>query len=217
MLALFKILFSFMIIVSNNQPTMIGKYLNSQLRDYEKIEHVVLSPKNIESCSFSIDNEREFKINGNYGYIPVKEKNRDGSIRNSLVTVKLKLYKKVLVANRSMKKKENISNADFTVKYKEVSTLRFQPIGEFENLGYYRCKFHITENTILQGSMIEKIPDIQIGDRIEAFFTNNSVAISFDATSRSEGSIGNIIKIKSDDQRIFKAKVLNNSTVKIIE
>ncbi len=53
--------------------------------------------------------------------------------------------------------------------------------------------------------------------RIEAFYTNNSVAISFAATSRSEGSVGNIIKIKSDDQRIFKAKVLNNTTVKIIE
>ena len=65
--------------------------------------------------------------------------------------------------------------------------------------------------------MIEKIPDIKVGDRIEAYFINNSVAISFDATSRSEGSVGSIIKIKSDDQRIFKAKVLNNSTVKIIE
>ena len=217
MFAFIKILLSFMIIVSNNQQTIIGDYLTRQLTDFEKIEHIVLSPKNIEQSLISIDEERDFKINGNYGYIPVKEKNRDGSYRNTLITVKLKLFKKVLVANRSLRKKENISNGDFTVKYKEVSTLRFEPIGEFENLGYYRCKFNISDNTILQGSMIEKIPDIKIGDRIEAFFTNNSVAISFDATSRSEGSIGNIIKIKSDDQRIFKAKVLNNSTVKIIE
>lgn len=217
MLALFKIMLTLLLIGDNSQQTIINNYLKTQLNDYEKIEYIVLSPKDIEQYSIIIDNSREFQKNGNYGYLPVIEKNNDGSFRNSVVTVKLKLFKKVLVANRALRKKENISSSDFILKYKEVSTLRFQPIGEFESLEYYRCKFNISENTILQCSMIEKIPDIRVGDRIEAFFTNNSVAISFDATSRSEGSVGSIIKIKSDDQRIFKAKVLNNSTVKIIE
>ncbi|MCW8848615.1 MAG: flagellar basal body P-ring formation chaperone FlgA [Melioribacteraceae bacterium] len=217
MLALFKIILALFLIGDNSQQTIIGEYLKTQLNEYEKIEHTVIAPKNIEQYSIMIDDSRDFKLNGNYGYVPVKEKNNDGSFRNSLVTVKLKLFKKVMVANRQLRKKENLSNSDFTIKYKEVSTLRFQPISENESLEYYRCKFNVSENTILQNSMIEKIPDIEVGDRIEAFYTNNSVAISFDATSRSEGSVGNIIKIKSDDQRIFKAEVLNNSTVKIIE
>ena len=217
MLAFFEILFALILIGNNSQHTIISNYLKTQLNEYEQIEHIVISPKGIEQYSIRIDNSREFKVNGNYGYVPIKEKGIDGSYKNSLVTVRLKLYKKVLVANRPLRKKENISIEDFTVKSKEVSTLRFKPIGEFESLDYYRCKFNVSENTILQLSMIEKIPDIKVGDRIEAFFTNNSVAISFDATSRSEGSVGNIIKIKSDDQRIFKAKVLNNTTVKIIE
>lgn len=217
MLALLEILLVLLLLGDNNQQNIIGEYLKTQLNDYEKIEHIVLSPKDIEQYSIMIDSSREFKINGNYGYVPVKEKNDDGSFRNSIVTVKLKLFKKVLVSNRQLRKKENISNADFTLKYKEVATLRFQPINDYERLEYYRCKFNISENTILQNSMIEKIPDIKVGDRIEALFTNNSVSISFDATSRSEGSVGNIIKIKSDDQRIYKAEVLNNSTVKIIE
>jgi flagella basal body P-ring formation protein FlgA len=65
--------------------------------------------------------------------------------------------------------------------------------------------------------MIEKIPDVKIGDRINAIFTNNSVNISFSVTSRSEGIAGEIVRVKRDDKKIFKAKVINNTTVKIIE
>jgi len=65
--------------------------------------------------------------------------------------------------------------------------------------------------------MIEQIPDVEIGDRVEAIFNNKSVNISFNVTARSEGISGGVIKVKRDDKKIFKARVINNSTVKIIE
>ena len=74
MLALFKILLTLMLMGNNTQQTIISNYLKSQLHDYDKIEHTILSPKDIEQYSIIIDSSREFQINGNYGYVPVKQK-----------------------------------------------------------------------------------------------------------------------------------------------
>ncbi|MCB0750555.1 MAG: flagella basal body P-ring formation protein FlgA, partial [Ignavibacteriae bacterium] len=41
--------------------------------------------------------------------------------------------------------------------------------------------------------------------------------ISFAVTARTEGVAGEQIVVKNDDKKIFKAKIINNTTVKIIE
>ncbi len=65
--------------------------------------------------------------------------------------------------------------------------------------------------------MIENIPDIRVGDRVIAIYNNNSVNITFAVTARTSGEAGRIIKVKRDDKKLFKALVVNNTTVKIIE
>lgn len=217
MVAIVKILFSLLLITNSNQKLAINDYLKTELSEYQKIEYTIVSPKGVDLSIISVDNSREFKLNGSFAYLPIKQKSNNGSFINSLLTLRLKLYKNVLVANRSLRKNEILNKSDFSLKSKEVSSLRFTPISSFDMLDNYRSRLKISEKSILQDGMIEKIPDIEIGDRVEALFINNSVTIGFSATSRSEGYVGNIIKVKSDDQRIFKAKVINNTTVKIIE
>lgn len=217
MIAIVKILFSLMLITNSNQKFVINDYLKAQLSEYQKIEFTIVSPASVDLSLISIDNSREFKHNGSFAYLPIKQKSNNGGYINSFLTLRLKLYKNVLVANRSLRKNEILNKSDFSLKSKEVSSLRFPPISSFDMLDKYRCRLKISEKSILQDGMIEKIPDIEIGDRVEALFISNSVSIGFTATSRSEGCVGNIIKVKSDDQRIFRAKVINNTTVKIIE
>ncbi len=217
MIAIVKILFSLLLITNSNQKLAINDYLKIQLSEYQKIEYTIVSPRGVDLSMISVDNSREFKVNGSFAYLPIKQKSNNGSSINSLLTLRLKLYKNVLVANRSLRKNEILNKSDFSLKSKEVSSLRFSPISSFDMLENYRCRLKISEKSILQNGMIEKIPDIEIGDRVEALFINNSVTIGFSATSRSEGYVGNIIKVKSDDQKIYKAKVINNTTVKIIE
>ena len=65
--------------------------------------------------------------------------------------------------------------------------------------------------------MIEQIPDIKVGDNIEALYINKSVSINFPVTARTEGVTGDLIRVKNRENHIFKARILNNSTVKIIE
>jgi flagella basal body P-ring formation protein FlgA len=211
------ILFSFLLVGNDNQELNIDNYLNKHLSDFNRIEYTIVSPKNINLSSCVIDDSRNVKVTGNFAYVPVRELKNNGSFKNALITLKLKLFKNVLVSNRTIVKKEYLNINDFEIVEKEVSTLRFAPVDVSSPIDYYRSRLKISENSILQKSMLEKIPDVQIGDRIEAMFINNSVSISFAVTARSEGVVGDLIKIKRDDKKIFKAKIINNSTVKIIE
>lgn len=217
MIGIVKILFSLLLITNSNQKLVINDYLKAQLSEYQKFEYSIVSPVSVDLDLISVDDSREFKLNGSFAYLPIKQKSDNGTYVNSFLTLRLKLYKEVLVANRSLRKNEILNKSDFSLKSKEVSSLRFSPISSFDMIENYRCRLKISKKSILQDGMIEKIPDIEIGDRVEALFISNSVTIGFTVTSRSEGYVGNIIKVKNDDQKIYKAKVINNTTVKIIE
>lgn len=194
----------------------IQAYLSKHLGDYNKIEYKIISPKKIKLSSCEFDDSRSFKTDGSYAYVPI-QLSKNGVTKNSLLTLKLKLFKNVLVSNRTIRKKENLNLNDFQMIEKEVSELRFEPIDVNNTVNQFRSKFKISKNSILQQSMIEKIPDVRVGDRVEAMFVNNSVNIRFSVTARSEGIVGDIIRIKRDDNKIFKSKIINNTTVKIIE
>ena len=203
-------------IVSYTQGSDIKDYLVKQLKDYTKIEYKIISPKNADLTKLKIDDSRELKVTRDLAYLPVII-TENAEVKNSIFTLRLKLYKSVLVANRTIKKNEYLQAADFSIIVKEVSQLRFTPLESTFNFNEYKAKFNVPEKSVLQVSMIERIPEIEIGDRIEAVFMNNSLNIKFAATARSEGIAGKIIRVRRDDNRVFKARVINNKTVKIIE
>ena len=214
--ALFNILFS-LILIGSNEKIDITDYLQKQLSDYNKIEYQIISPKKVNLSKCSIDNSRNLKVEGSYAYLPVKFSGNNENSKNSLITLKLKLFKNVLQNNRKIDKRENLDPNYFNIVEKEVTSLRFEPIDVSASISNYRAKFRIAENSILQESMIEKIPDIRVGDRVTAIYNNNSVNIKFAVTARTSGEAGKIIKVKRDDKKLFKALVVNNTTVKIIE
>jgi flagella basal body P-ring formation protein FlgA len=203
--------------VNNNIEENIDNCLYEYFPECTRIEYTIVSPQNIDLSQFQLDNNRELKLQGSYAYLPVKEFNSNGISKNTIITLKLNVFKKVLVANRDIKKKQYLNLQDFHYDEKEILSLRYPPADILLPVDDYRSRRNIKENSVLQISMLEKIPDIEVGDRVEAVFNNSSVNISFNVTARSEGVAGSIIKVKRDDRKIFKAQVINNSTVKIIE
>ena len=213
---LFNILFS-LILIGSNEKIDINNYLQERLSDYNKIEYQIISPKQVNLRKCTIDNSRDLKVEGSYAYLPIKYAGYEDNGKNSLLTLRLKLYKNVLQNNRTIDKKESLDPNYFNIVEKEITSLRFEPVDVKASLSNYRAKFKIAENSILQKSMIENIPDIRVGDRVTAIFNNNSVNIAFAVTARTAGEVGKIIKVKRDDKKLFRARVVNNTTVKIIE
>ncbi len=217
MLNLFNILLFIAVGINHNTDSIITKYLSEKLSSYNRFSYELVSPKTIDFSKVKIDESRKFKLNRDYGYLPVKIKTPRGKTNNSVLTVRLKLFKNVLVANRTISKSEYLSKSDFKVLEKEVSKLRDDPYTNLNNITGLRAKTVISSEVVLQNNMIEQIPDILPGDRVDAIYSKGIVIVSFPAVSRSRGVVGDIIKIKRDDNRIFKARILNNNKVKIVE
>jgi len=209
----------FVFIPHNELETEIENYLSKRLQDYSKWNYSVLT--NLDKLArknsmLEIDKEREFQINGNYGYIPIKEK---GSVKSSstFITVKLNLYKEVLCATRKIAAGSELNPVDFELIEKEVSTLKEEPVENYNAINGYTAKLSIGKNMILLQGMIRVSNAIKIGDEITAVYTNGGVDISFSAKARTEGKIGDQIQIVNKDNKIFRAKILDAVSVIITE
>ncbi|MBK8945042.1 MAG: flagellar basal body P-ring formation protein FlgA [Ignavibacteriae bacterium] len=212
MILAFKILLTTILFFNN--ADVIEKYLKKHLTNVKKYEYKI---PNHTMDEIIPDESREFRLEKNYAYIPVNIFNGKGEKKQGIVTIKIKLFQDVLVTSRYINKNEELSLNDFKIEEKEVSTLRAEPILDFKNINKYRARINISSESIIEKNMIEIIPDIKSGDNVNAIYNKGIIQISFNATARSEGIIGEIIKIKTDDKKIFKAEILNNNTVKIIE
>ena len=199
---LINIFLLFLILNSISFGIDVRKYLSEKLKDYSKFSYDIVSPKKANLSEYDIDTSREIKISSDLAYLPVI-KSKNGEINHSFLTLRVKLYKEVLITTKPIMKNQYLTINDFEVVNKEVSRLRFEPIETSLNLGNYRSRLNIKENTILQNTMIEKIPDIETGDRVEAVYNNHSLNIRFNVTARSEGIAGSIIRVKRDDNKNF--------------
>ncbi len=193
----------------------IKEYLHANLINYDSFEYRLL-PTESNIKSMSIDESREFVLKNKYGYIPVIIKGKNGE-RKSLITVRLKLMKKVAVANRLIRRGENISPEDFTIREADVTGLRFPPVISLRDKGNLKSKVNIREGEILTRNMIEQGEIIYAGNKVKAVYSTGAVMVTFDAEARSAGKVGEVIRVKRNDGIIFKGKIINKYEVKIVE
>jgi flagella basal body P-ring formation protein FlgA len=210
-----KILLSLFLLNSNYST--IENYLKKHLQNYKKYEVTISSQKEISAKQFIPDETREFKLERNYAYVPVNIILENGAISQGILTLKLKLYKDVYVAARKIYKNEELSASDFMIEEKEISSLRVDPISSVKNIEKFKARFNISSETVIGANMLEPIPDVKIGDNVHAIYSKGVVNISFDAVARKSGVIGDIINIKNEEKKIFKAEILSYNTVKIVE
>ena len=100
------VLISILLLVSQPGSDLkndISKYLNNHFKEYEKFEYEIIRIPSGYSA-IEILNDKEFKINGTMAYIPVKIR-RNKHIAQSYISIRLKLYKVVLVTVRDVKRK----------------------------------------------------------------------------------------------------------------
>jgi flagella basal body P-ring formation protein FlgA len=65
--------------------------------------------------------------------------------------------------------------------------------------------------------MIELLPAVYSGDKLIARIRYGNVVVSTDAYARNDGTIGEVIKIRTKNNKQFKAEILDSKNVKIIE
>lgn len=217
MLKYFFIL-SFILCASINALSF-DEYLTKELSEYSRFEYEAAAlPSDIQKLDdarMSIDNNRSIKLNGSFLYVPIELKKENGQLLKSTITLKVKLYKYVFVALNSIKRGELISPLEFDYIEKEVTGIRSSTNINFNKK--YRARTNISESSILELSIIEETPIVNIGSEVNAFKMVGNVMISFTAKAREEGKLGESIKILREDNKVFKAEVLDSLNVKIVE
>ncbi|NOG97164.1 MAG: flagellar basal body P-ring formation protein FlgA [Ignavibacteriae bacterium] len=202
--------------VKKEAELKVEKYLNQRLTNCESFEFEIFNiPKNISD--FKIKENDEFVISGSICYIPIKAVRNNHSEFNSLLSVKIKRYSKILAAVNSIENKSELYPADFEYKTIDITALRGEPITELNSISSFRAKCFIKSGDVLTENMIELLPAVYSGDKITANIKYGNVIVSTDAYARNDGSIGDIIKIRTRDNKQFKAEILDSKNVNIIE
>ena len=196
--------------------TELQKYVLRNYSSYEKIEFQITD--NLSAVSkIVIDDEREPRLNKNTLLVPVKLISRNKSESKSFITLKVKLYKTVFVASQDIQKDELISNDQFRKELKEVSQLNGTLFNEGDFPVATKSKVKIKEGNILLNEMIEKSPDVLPNERLILHAGRNGVDITTEVVSREKGNIGDIIRVVSDQKKIFSAKIIDRYNVLLIE
>ncbi len=213
---LFYILFLFLFVGARGQANSFDKYLKKELKDYNSFSYeVVTLPRSVKSLDdkrLAIDDERELRMQKGFAYVPALVK--VGSETNKcIVTLKVKLYKDVLVANRKIKKGEAFSPFDFKVEMRDVSLIGGKIVSGKEDLNNYRADITINKGDVLTERMIEAIPLIKRGDEVTVFAQYGSVVVNFPAIAREDGVKGEKIRVIRDDKRMFRAEVVDSKSV----
>jgi len=166
--------------------------------------------------SFEIAADKRFKFDNGYGYIPIYINSKAITKKDSYITVKLKLYKKVLVAEENININKKLTPSMFNYVEKNIETLFSKPVEGLFKLTNTLAKRKIKKGMILQEDMIKKVPVIQRGSIVTAYKINGNVEITFKAKARNDASIGDKINLVAN-RRIYKGIVVNKNYIKIIE
>ncbi len=82
---------------------------------------------------------------------------------------------------------------------------------------HYVARRHIKAGSILSYDQLKKRRDIARNDTVTALIKDGGLVLSFQAKALQEGDVGDVIKIRKDYKKRFKARILSNTTVEVIE
>lgn len=215
MKSILLILFSFLFVSQNSIENELRDYLLKRFSDCEKLEYEIASNIKLSTIE-GIDYSREYSVNKNIVTIPVLLR-KNQSTANSYLSVKIKLYKTVLVAAENIDRNEILFNNNFRKEVKDVSILNGTPISELDNNSGLVSKLYIRQGSVLLREMTEGVPDIENNQRVTLHAGKNGVDISLDVTTREKGFIGDIIRVVTPENKILRAKIIDKNNVVIEE
>ena len=193
----------------------INKYLDKAFSSYEGYDYqIVQMPK---GESIKLVRKNELNLHKNLLYLPIEIKDNLNRTRNSFITLKVKLYKNVLVVKNSLERNQVFSSTNLRIEKLDINQINGTPFTDINEITDYRSKINIQPETVLIKEIIELKPVIYTGDKISARVIKGKVMLTVDAFSRQDGAKGDIIKIRTKNNKQFTAKVIDSKNVLIIE
>lgn len=199
--------------------TALHTYLKKELQGAESFTFTIASQPSVlkvAGASYTIETSKDLRMNGSYAYVPILIHNTNGTTLKSLITLRITVSKKVLRTKKSINAGEEISNADVEEVVESISEVRGEPIQSFSSKGNIAA-IRIPEGTILTRTMVETKPDVLAGETVSAYVAQGSVVVKLNATARESGSVGDIIRVVTGDNKLLRGKIENETVVRIVD
>lgn len=199
---------------SGNFENNLKQYLSLKLKGYESFSFKIITK--VDAGKITIPETAEFKKHGKYGYITAQNI-VNGKVEKFIITVELTLYKEVLAAKDDIKPKEEIESSELVSRLVDVASLPGKAAESFDQISGRRSKTFIRKGEPVLIENTEKLPDINLGQSVTAVMIRGNVMINMPAFARQEGYTGDVIKIRTTDNKYFFAKIYDKNRVLIIE
>lgn len=132
------------------------------------------------------------------------------------VPVEIKAYKDVLVASSFLEREKMLTKGDVLTQRKEISTMI-----EYALTDDTLKKDVITKKAFRAGEIIDRRfvrlkPDVQRNNSVTAYFSNDNLTVSIDATALSDGMIGEYIGVENKAyKKVYTGKIIGENKVLI--
>lgn len=130
--------------------------------------------------------------------------------------VRIARFADVLVSSEHIKRHETLTAEMFIIDRREITSFSEQPLVDPVAVLGLRTKRTINKNHILTSSMVEKIPDVSIGQEVAIVYSLGGLEVSGRGTAVESGYIGEQIKVKNQQSRkIIMGTIADGQSVSV--
>jgi flagella basal body P-ring formation protein FlgA len=128
------------------------------------------------------------------------------------ITATIGLYK----SNYELKRDTIIRADNVTFEHTNFKFLLKKPMND-RQFNRYKTIRNIRAGKIISANDLRRMLDIGRNESVTAIIKDGPVSITFKAKALKGGNIGDIIKIKRDYNKFFKAQIITKHTVEVID
>ncbi len=180
--------------------------LEIQSKVGEKAE--ILLPKTIQDYSFPQNNiELSFDFGqqnliGNI-FVGIEFRQNENLIKRVQVPVRIKIYRKVLVANRSILRGETITGENCSLETREITSNIDPNSLTDENCFGKIAKHNLVRGTIITNDLIQDKLAIRRGDKVRIVILSGCIQISTTGVALNDANAGETVRVRRDGSNKF--------------
>ena len=136
--------------------------------------------------------------------------------RTLILSLKIKLLKKVIVAAKAIPKDKHLSEADICMEERNIIPVLGSALVDKSDTYGKRAKRRIQQGAILTDELIETPPLIFRGDRVTILVESSHLKVATVGIAKEDGYEGKIIRVQNiSSKKIITAKVINEKLVRV--
>lgn len=132
------------------------------------------------------------------------------------VSCNLKVVLPVLIAKTSIERGQQITPGDCEFKKMDITRFGPEPIFEIGTIRDVRAVRSITAGSIIHTRMIQRMPVIEKGDRVEIIVSKGRVKVAVEGIAREAGCVGEKIWVEnSASKKLIQTLIKKKGTVTV--